>query len=429
MAAPRLLQAQDSSAASPQPCHLFCVAGRAAQALNAKEHAEYLRLSREVARLARDHPGGIYAVAQAFALTGQRDSAIAWLSRLADIGATHDVRADSAFPSLSAMPDFGSVAARLEQNAAPVTRGRVAFTVPDADLLPEALAWDPARRRWLVGSQPRRTILARSEDGTWSDVVADPRMLRVLGIHADTARHRLWFATWQPAHPQPDSNPDRRRARGRLFSADLRTGAILRAYDAPDTSRQHLLNDLAVVPDGSVYVTDNRANVIYHVRPGADSLETFAEPDPSRFTAPNGIAVSGDGQSLYVAFLEGIARLDLATRRMEYLPTPRDVSTAGIDGLYWYRGDLVAVQNPARLRRVVRFRLDDAGNAVVGADVLERGDAMLGIPTTGTVVGDRFYYVANSQIDRLADDDRLRPAATSPPPLTVVRVVELSPSG
>jgi len=57
--------------------------------------------------------------------------------------------------------------------------------------------------------------------------------------------------------------------------------------------------------------------------------------------------------------------------------------------------------------------------------VLERGDSMLRLPTTGAVVGTRLYYIANSQFDRLGDDNRLSRAAVSPPPLTVVRVIEL----
>lgn len=411
------------------PCHLFCLSGRAAEALNAKRHDDYLRLAREVARLARDHPGGIYAVAQGFALTSQPDSAIAWLARLADIGATHDLTTDSSFAALASDPAFGRVAARLRENASPVTRGRPAFAVPDPDLLPEALAWDATRKRWLVGSQTHHSILARSDDSTWTTFVADPRMLRVLGLHVDSARSELWFATWLPAHPQSAAGDARRRASGRLFRADLATGAIRRTYEPADTTRHHLLNDLAIAADGTVYVTDNRAGIIYRVPAIDDSLERFVEPDPARMNGPNGITASADGRALYVAFVEGIARLDLASRTLAFLPSPRDVSTAGVDGLYAYRGDLIAVQNPGRLERVVRFRLDSSGTAVVAADVLERGREVMEIPTTGAIVGNRFYYIANSQIRRLGDDDRLARPPASPPPRTIVRVLELPPGG
>ena len=45
---------------------------------------------------------------------------------------------------------------------------------------------------------------------------------------------------------------------------------------------------------------------------------------------------------------------------------------------------------------MVRFRLDAAGLQIVSEQVLERGTATLGDPTHGVVVGDTFYYLANS---------------------------------
>jgi len=83
------------------------------------------------------------------------------------------------------------------------------------------------------------------------------------------------------------------------------------------------------------------------------------------------------------------------------------------------------VQHAPGLEEVVRYQLTRDGRSIRRVDVLERGDSILRLPTTGAVVGTRLYYIANSQFDRLGADNRLSPAAVSPPPLTVVRVVEL----
>jgi hypothetical protein len=61
----------------------------------------------------------------------------------------------------------------------------------------------------------------------------------------------------------------------------------------------------------------------------------------------------------------------------------------------------------------------------VSGAVIERGYPVVQQPTTGVIVGSRFYYIANSQYGRL--DDRDGPLAPQPgtPVRTAVRVIEL----
>ena len=92
---------------------------------------------------------------------------------------------------------------------------------------------------------------------------------------------------------------------------------------------------------------------IYHLRSPSDTLEVFLQPDPVRFTNANGITSTPDGRILYVGFLEGVARLDVGARSLALVPAPDSVSTAAVDGLYWYRGSLIAVQHMPTLEQVV----------------------------------------------------------------------------
>src|SRR5256885_3348811 len=104
------------------------------------------------------------------------------------------------------------------------------------------------------------------------------------------------------------------------------------------------------------------------------------------------------------------SRESIFARDRARLGSPLNASTAEIDGLYWYRGALLGVQHAPGLEQVVRYQLTRDGGSIRQVDVLERGDSMLRLPTTGAVVGTRLYYIANSQFDRLAGDNRLRPA-------------------
>ncbi len=55
--------------------------------------------------------------------------------------------------------------------------------------------------------------------------------------------------------------------------------------------------------------------------------------------------------------------------------------------------------------------MDASGSRVVGVRVLESRNPKLSAPTTGTIRGSSFYYMASSQLDALADDGELKPGA------------------
>src|SRR6266576_2207207 len=315
--APALLFAQ----ASAPPCSALCLSRHALDALAAGRYADYLNYAQKLAERAPDPPGVMYAVARGYALVGKPAAALRWLGRLANLGATRDVDSDSAFAGLRASSTFRAVRGRLEGNRAPILRGALAFALPDSDLLPEALAHDPITKGWLVGSLAKRKIIRLAQDGTASDFISNGELLRVVGIHVDSARALLWFATWAP-WAAGSTRPNEIVSQTRLFKCDLRTGHIVRRYVPPDSGRGHLFNDLAIATNGDVFITDTEQGSVYRVPLDADSLELFLSPDPERFSDANGITLSGDDRALYVAFVEGIARIDLHTRAIIRLPPP-----------------------------------------------------------------------------------------------------------
>ena len=72
-----------------------------------------------------------------------------------------------------------------------------------------------------------------------------------------------------------------------------------------------------------------------------------------------------------LAISTGIANIDLSTGAATRLPQPDTVVTAGCDGLYWYRGDLVGIQNVTNPGRVIRIALTDQGTRISGITVLQ----------------------------------------------------------
>lgn len=409
------------------PCDIFCHSRLAGRAEAGGNFTEFLTHVKAVAALAPSHPGVAYGMARAFARAGAPDSSVAWLARLGRMGDTHDPNADSAFRPLQNRAGYVEARNRLLSNRLPILDGRIAFEIADPDFVPEALTYDGARSRFLIGSLARGTVAAFTPDGTASPFVPHaPPILRVVGIHADASRDRLWFATWGP-DTTSRSDSTEPPSLTRLFLADLGTGRIVKSW-APDGGRQgHLLNDFVVMDDGGLFITDTERGWIYRLRSPNDTLELFLRPDPVHFSTANGITSVPGGRTLYVAFLEGIGRLDVDSRSLAFVPAPDSVSTASVDGLYWYRGSLIAVQGVGTIERVVRYALSADGRRITRDAVLERGQPVVHQPTTGTIVGSRFYYIANSQYGRL--DDRGGPLAPQPgtPVRTAVRVIELRP--
>ena len=344
---------------------------------------------------------------------GQPEAALRRLERYAAMGVTADLDADSALAPLRALPAWAPVAERIARNAEPVRRGDTVFVLPSRDMLAEDIAYDPRSERFFVSSMRERRILAVDRTGRAQDFVASGQggLWAAVDLGVDVRRRLLWVSTDAIAFQVGYDSADAGRAA--LVAYDLGTGRQVRRIDAPrDTT--HFLADLAVAPTGEVYVSDNTTQAVYVVRPGADSLEVLV-PGGVLANAQNP-AVSPDGRRLFIAdYLLGIAVVDLASRRVTWLPQPPDIATNGVDGLYVTGRSLIGVQNGTAPERIVRFPVDEGFTRILGWEVLEQ-NPQLDEPTHGVVVGDWFYFIANSGDDRargatVRDDPAARPPA------------------
>ena len=211
-----------------------------------------------------------------------------------------------------------------------------------------------------------------------------------------------------------------------LLRINASTGAIERRWDLPVVKGGHVLGDLAVGPNGDVFVSDSNEPVLHRLRPGGDTLEHFTHP---LFRSLQGLAPTPDGRVLYVAdYSHGLLRVVLARNAVTRLADAPHTTSLGCDGIIWDRGDIVAVQNGVSPARIMRFVLDPFGVHIVRAEVLDQNVGLAGEPTIGTIVGDRFVYVANSQWDEYDDDGRRLPRSTlSAPRLLSVPLVHRVP--
>ncbi len=95
---------------------------------------------------------------------------------------------------LASLPAAARTAQAPVPDDSPITRGRVAFTLADREIIPESLAYDPAARSFYVGSLYKRKISRIVDDGRVTDFVPQARdgIWGVLGIKIDPVRRELW---------------------------------------------------------------------------------------------------------------------------------------------------------------------------------------------------------------------------------------------
>ena len=288
----------------------------------------------------------------------------------------------------------------------PLNRSFIAFTIPEKDLLPESVAYDPVEQAFYIGSTRKGKIVKVDKQGKITDFIAPGQdgLWMVIGIKVDAARRVLWvnssYGDNLIGYQKRDGSP------AGVFKFDLRSGKLIKKYLLDKPGETHFCNDLALNERGDVFITHMLSeSAIYRITAERDELELFARPD--NFTEPNGIALSADGRTLFVATDEGVSAIDVAGKARRQLTAPADVSLKGIDGLYVHGTSLIAV-HPGR-RMVQRYFLDGALKSVTRAETLEANHPMMNVPTTGVVVGDTFYYVANAQFGSFNKDGSLYP--------------------
>ena len=283
-----------------------------------------------------------------------------------------------------------------------------AFVLPQRDLMPESIAFDPATGGFLVGSMYRRKVVRRAPDGGVSDLAGpEDGLWSIIGIKADTAAGELWANSCNLGDDLPMTPPDpASRGRGALLRIRLADGAVIRRYEPPPSARPICFNDLALAPGGDVFLTSGRKGV-WRLPRGAAAMQPVLR-DSTLWL--NGIATADDG-TLYVADDSlGPLIVEPGSGRWRRVAVSAGDTLRGIDGLYVHGRSLVWIQNGVEPARVVQAALGPEGATLGELRVLQSGHPDFLGPTTGVMVGDTLFYVATAQLDAIRPGGRIAPA-------------------
>ena len=370
----------------------------------------------KIEKLLNNSPNAIETLAQAYAAAGDSEHAIAALNQYADLGLADDdlLRGHpKPFDTLEKLPEYQSILSRFKENETAVSRGEMAFALPDPNILAEDIDYDPLSKTFLITGVLEKKIIRITAEGKAVDFAQSPSHWPMLGIKVDASRGLVWAT--EVALDGFTAAPKSDWGRSGLSCYDLRTGALRRRVEGPAHSA---LGDLVLTPEGEPIVSDGEGGGMYQLK--GDSLERI---DGGEFISPQTATMHPDGKHVLIPdYLRGVGVLDLASKQVTWLNQgERPHALSGIDGLYFDRGWLIATQNGTSPERVIRFQMNSTLTAIESEEVIERATSTLGDPTHGVVVGDFFYYIANSGWSELDDHGDVK-AGSKLTPARVMRV-------
>jgi|HubBroStandDraft_6_1064221.scaffolds.fasta_scaffold12840_2 sugar lactone lactonase YvrE len=362
--------------------------------------------------LLHGHPDAHYLLARNAVRLDQPDAAIGHLRTIVAMGLWYDAEHDSVLTPLHDRADFVAVLSAMAANRQPISHATTVVTFEDPDLLAEDLAYDRRGGTFYASAVHRREIVSWSRSGKRAVFARTP--WSPLALAVDAGRRTLWVTI--AALPQGEGTTAD-SARTAVLAYDLATGQLRDRYDLPSDGGLHALGDMTLDAAGDPIVSDGFGGGVYRVDRKRRALSALVPP--SVFHSPQTPAVAPDGRILVADYSYGVAMVDPATGVVSWIAHADTVAMNGIDGMYLVDHALYAIQNGTNPERVVRFDLDSSLRQVVDWSVVERATPNLGDPTHGVVIGDQFYFLANSGWDRFADDGHM---TSNGAPARVVRV-------
>ncbi|MEW6126604.1 MAG: hypothetical protein AB1757_06150 [Acidobacteriota bacterium] len=374
---------------------------QAMAAYKAKNYAAFAENLEKALQFTPDHPTLLYNLAIAYALLNRPQAALQTLATVADMGLIYPAEKNADFDALKNSEAFQAIIKRFAGNRAPLVKSEWAFGVEEKGLIPEGLAYDPTSQTFYLSSIHQRKIFAINRQGEARVFAEESQGLwAVAGMKVDAKRKILWAATAAVGQMVNLNRED--EGRSGVLQFDLRTGKLLKRFEIRDRAKKHWLGDVAINSRGEVFATDSLAPALYRIRPHQREIEPVIEGEP--FVSPQGLAFSSDEKHLFVAdYAKGIFEIEVTAKRAIKLAPPVNATLLGIDGLYFYQGDLLAVQNGVNPHRLIRLKLNDKLNAITKVDLVEANNPQFAEPTLGVVVKDAFYFIANSQWDLIDD--------------------------
>jgi hypothetical protein len=271
------------------------------------------------------------ALASVYAAQGDKTSTYDLLLQMQRQGFGYDLTTNPAFAKVNDTRAWNYIAENLKANLRQFGEGKVAYTLPKGDYLFESLAWDPKKKQLLAGSVRDGKVYRVGKDGKLEEFIAptaENGLWSVYAMATDPAGENLYVASTSAVYFKGFKQEDY----GKAGVFRLSDGKLVSKYLLTPDNQPRTLSTIAVGKNGEVFAADGVRNLIYRLDGGA--LKVMVE-NP-KLTSLRGLAVSGDGKTLYFAdYQMGLFGIDLSAGKAFDIDYSADtLVVGGIDGVY-----------------------------------------------------------------------------------------------
>jgi len=371
----------------------------AMQARELGKQAEYLYYAERAVYFEPNAMHYQYEYARALSLNGQTEQSLEVLNELAGkrYMGLFELENDEAFEALASLPGYARLLKSVEAYGQPTGHSQPAFQLQQRDLIPVGLAYDPQKNVFFISSSYKRKVVQCDANGGLSDFVAPAAegLGSAIGLYVHAPSRRLWVASAAAPELVPMQQEDPLPCTG-LFAFDLDGGELLQRIELP-RDEEFFLNDLTANTGGQLFVTESLQGKIFTLKAGDDKLSEVYDAGGS-YQYLSGIAITPEGTHLLVAHESGIFVYDLHNQQQWPLAFPAEASLQGIDGLCFYRQGLIAHQTAYPINSLMWYQLSPDWRSITRQVVLEAHHPSFDQALRGCLLGDTYYYIANSQL-------------------------------
>lgn len=380
-----------------------------ASANKAYTQGDYATLGSTLESLHRARPFNseyMYRLVLAYALQDDKSRAYDLMLRMQQQGLAYDFTESDDSQNIRGTEVFDYVNDLMQQAAKPMGEATPVFTLPDGVIMPESLAWDPTRKKYLLGTVIEGQVLAVDESGQVEELIRTDNengLWAVLDIMVDETRNRLWITS--AAIPGFRDFDPIDKGRSALYEFDLESLELVHRYPVPVDGRPHALGSMVQNPAGDIFIADRALPIIYTKRVADQKLAgALALGD---MVSLRDIAMQPDGRIMYVADREmGITVVDFVRQQAAKLAIPETLNLGGIDGMLLWNNHLVVIQNGISPQRVMRLALDASGTKVEAVRPLAVAQPAFNFPSYGTIKGQDLVYFSGSHWPNAGQDNK-----------------------
>lgn len=360
-----------------------------------KNYDSMLVNMKKALKLRPNHPSMMYNLAVAYVFNKDYEKALETLQKATKMGLFYHIEKDSDFGSLMQDDEFKKIVNEFKKNSEPINNSVIQFKYPEKDLITESVAYDSVSGAFFLSSIHKRKIVKISKDGTTNDFSHQNKNIwSVFGIKVD-ARHRLLYACTSPMKQMVNFN-EKEDGDGALLKFDIDSGKLLKEYYLDNKNASHIWGDLTIDKEGNVYISDSKENAVYKLNYNTNKIEQIIKP--GKFVSLQGLDLDEDNNNLYLAdYALGLYRYNFKSSELIHIEPSENFVPQGIDGLYYYKNSLIAIQNGINPQRVIKIYLNDKKNRVINWKTLEANNPLFDEVTLGVINNNDFYFIANGQ--------------------------------